>query len=174
MLKLIFKTFPGSPDMCLKPFLVKIAATERKKKRKKKCLLLRLSGVFWVRNSQVATATTAWESQRAIWKAKWVIDDRSQLSPRGSCQRRRCRVSVTHHLPLTNNQQLRTPAQPDKKKHCRQSIWQAALTLPLPPHTLLVGRKPLSCFSKNLTTRQNWCADLKKKVFKLYFLVTWT
>lgn len=143
MLKLIFRTFTDSPDMRLKPFLVKMAATEREKR--KKYLLLRLSGVFWVRNSQVATATTAWESQRAIWKAKWVIDDRSQLSPRGSCQRRRCRVSVTHHLPLTNNQQLWTAAQPERK-HCRQSIWQAALTLPLPPHALIVGRKPLPFF----------------------------
>lgn len=45
-----------------------------------------------------------------------MIDDRSQLSPRGSVRGGRlCGASVTHRPPLTNHQQVRTPAQPDGK-----------------------------------------------------------
>lgn len=158
MLKLISKTFPHSADLRRKPFLLRW----QPQRKKKSSLPLPLCGVFWERNSQVAAATTAWESQRAIWKAKWLIDDRSQLSPRGSV-RGGCAgwASHTTHLWLTINNCGHQPSQTGK--HWRQSIWQAALTLPLPPHALIVVRKPLSCFScicaasfsKHFTARQN-------------------
>ena len=53
--------------------------------------------------SQVAAASTARVSQRAMWKATWVIDDRSQLSPCGSNWGGRGGwASQTRHLWLTN------------------------------------------------------------------------
>lgn len=118
MLKLIFI----QPRRAQEPFLLRWQP--HREREKKKALPLLLRGVFSQRQSQVAAATTAWESQRAIWKAKWVIDDRSQLSPRGSV-RGGCagRASHTTHLWLTINKCGHQPSQTGK--HWRQSTWQA-------------------------------------------------
>lgn len=114
MLKLIFI----QPRRAQEPFLLRWQPHRAggKKKRRRVSSFASSWGILSQRQSQVAAATTAWESQRAIWKAKWVIDDRSQLSPRGSVRGGRlCGASVTHRPPLTNHQQVRTPAQPDGK-----------------------------------------------------------
>lgn len=126
-------------------------------------LCIKLKTIFWGwgRSEEAVAAITARASWKTIWKTKWVIDDRSQLSPCGSDRGGSAgRASHTTHLRLPINKRRHQPSQTGK--HWTLSTWQGALTLSLPPHALTVVKSHLYLLPCRHSIKSN---VLKETVF---------